>query len=300
MRIYADTNIWNALCDQAVEPDKLTESLAMKDSSLALSPHTVYEIARTFGGKKAGSAERGKVLSAYISQFFRLGVACSKEIMELLLEEWRAFRLGLPHIDPWVEGQGYAIAADEANKLAQGIVEDRVRTFIISRQAFAGTTRTGQKDHLEARSDIRTQLKGIEPDRLSAWLHEQVLAPAGTKILCAHLLRIIQELDASFSHHQEFPAPIHAALMLQSPLAVAARGLVRVDLYYNWRCANRGSNPGDLMDDLLHVLQASYCDVYVTAEPKQFEYASILLAPRTGVGIYDGMTPIKNWLEGLS
>ena len=68
--------------------------------------------------------------------------------------------------------------------------------------------------------------------------------------------------------------------------------------YYNWRCATRGSNRFDLMDDMLHVLQATYCDIYATAEAKQSEYASHLLA-RTRVEIYGRQTPIDRWLETL-
>jgi hypothetical protein len=36
--------------------------------------------------------------------------------------------------------------------------------------------------------------------------------------------------------------------------------------YYNWRCARHGSNRPDLIDDMFHVLNATYCDVYVSKE----------------------------------
>src|SRR5205823_5964432 len=52
------------------------------------------------------------------------------------------------------------------------------------------------------------------------------------------------------------------------------------------------------MDDMLHVLQATYCDIYATAESKQSEYLSLLL-DRTRVAIYDRQTPIGRWLETL-
>jgi hypothetical protein len=86
---------------------------------------------------------------------------------------------------------------------------------------------------------------------------------------------------------------------LASPIAKVAGGLVRADLYYNWRCANRDSNPQDLMDDMLHVLQATYCNVYVTAEKKQSEYSGLLLTAGTSVATYDGRTPVGRWLARL-
>jgi len=72
--------------------------------------------------------------------------------------------------------------------------------------------------------------------------------------------------------------------------------MIRCDLYYNWRCANRGSVPRDLIDDVYHVLNAVYCDLYATAEANQGEYAHLLLSDNTRVAIYDRKTPIDEWL----
>lgn len=56
----------------------------------------------------------------------------------------------------------------------------------------------------------------------------------------------------------------------------------------------------DLYDDMLHVLQAMYCDLYVTEEKNQLRYASLLLNPRTRVEVYpDRRTPIDQWFLGL-
>jgi hypothetical protein len=82
-------------------------------------------------------------------------------------------------------------------------------------------------------------------------------------------------------------------------VANVSRAIVRADLYSNWRCANRDSNPRDLVDDMLHVLQAVYSDIYATAEPKQSDYASLLLTPSTKVAIYDNNTRIDQWLLTL-
>jgi hypothetical protein len=46
------------------------------------------------------------------------------------------------------------------------------------------------------------------------------------------------------------------------------------------------------------VLQATYCDIYATAEAKQSEYASLLLTD-TRVEIYDRKITIDRWLEAL-
>jgi hypothetical protein len=49
--ICAETNIWNAICDQAVDAKALLASLASKSTTLVISPHITYELARTFTGR---------------------------------------------------------------------------------------------------------------------------------------------------------------------------------------------------------------------------------------------------------
>jgi hypothetical protein len=51
---------------------------------------------------------------------------------------------------------------------------------------------------------------------------------------------------------------------------------------------------------MYHVLNAAYCNVYATAEPKQEEYAGLLLPPYVKIAIYDGNGPVKDWLLSLS
>jgi hypothetical protein len=210
--------------------------------------------------------------------------------MGLLKEECHAFETDLSEIDPMLPTDDYETLRREVDKLANGIVEGRVREFIAKRTKFASSTRAAQKDHFVGRGELKRKLKALSESQLAQWLVLQALAPSGAEILYAHLERMFG------------PGPAHdyAPGVLLSPVGNAARGLVRADLYYNWRCANRDSNPKDLMDDMLHVLQSIYCDVYATEERNHSEYASFLLTPRTRVAIYDRQTPVDHWLESLT
>jgi hypothetical protein len=87
--------------------------------------------------------------------------------------------------------------------------------------------------------------------------------------------------------------------LLESPMCLLSKALVRADLYYSWRCANRGSNPRDLFDDMYHVLNGIYCDVYATKEPGHARYAGLLLTRNTKIAIYDGQAPLGQWIEAL-
>jgi hypothetical protein len=46
-------------------------------------------------------------------------------------------------------------------------------------------------------------------------------------------------------------------------------------------------------------MELLYCDVYVSKEKNQLEYAGLLLSRATRVEIYDG-SPVDTWLETLA
>lgn len=84
-----------------------------------------------------------------------------------------------------------------------------------------------------------------------------------------------------FSEATPVDSLLYARALLESQTLRTAKALIRADLYFNWRCAHRGSNPKDLYDDMYHVMGAIYCDAYVTKEPAQAEYAHLLLTRTT-------------------
>lgn len=289
MLIYPDTNIWDALCDQSVDPKRLVESLALKNKSLLLSFHTVWELAKAFRSKDPKGVARAVQLFTYLRKVLDLAMPCSKQIMDLLLRECYAFEAGLSNIDPLLASLERAALVREVDKLVNGIVDRRVKKIIVRRTGFAWSTRAAQKAHFLRREKLKRKVESIPEDQLARWLKEQTLTPDGAEILCSHLERI---LGLGLT-------PDYALGILLSPVGNAARGIVRADLYYSWRCANRGSSPSDLLDDMQHVLQSIYCDFYVTAEPKQSEYASILLTAKTRVALDGRKAPIDQWLEAL-
>jgi hypothetical protein len=285
--IYPDTNIWNYLAQPAVDDERLVRSLTSKNASLVLSSHAVYELARTFTGK--GGTGVGIPLFSSLQKFLDFGIPCSKEVMEFLKEECYAFENGLAAINPLLDYKDREIVRSEVGKLASGVVEGRVKEFIEKRTGFAADTRTDQRDHFAGRKRLKQKLKAVPESELPNWLQSETMTPAGINILFGHLFRMLGR----------GPTTQYVRGVLLWRAANAARSLVRADLYSNWRAANRGSNPVDLIDDMLHILLAIYSDIYVTGEKKQTEYASLLLTPGTRVAIYDLKTPIDEWLLSL-
>lgn len=292
MKIYLDTNLWNALCDHKVAPQKLMASLAARNANLVLSLQTFYELAKTFRSSTEKAMGRGRQLFSYFSNFVDANTPCAKENMELLVAEMQALKSQTSSVDAFLKVEDYALLSQHVAKLANGEFDERAAKFIEDQTEFASNTRAGQVRHLGMRADTKQELKKVAPERLEQWLQTQTCSPVGVAILTGHIMR-------QFPEAPEVEAIEYASVLLVASASRMARGLVRADLYYNWRCANRDSNPKDLIDDVKHVLNSIYCDVYATGEVKQAEYAGLLLTADTRVAIYDGETPVDRWLEGL-
>jgi hypothetical protein len=68
--IYLDTNLWNRLLDQTVNPAELLTVLKQPNATLVLSGQTVYELTRTF----TNSPARGQELFRYIKLYLDEGI----------------------------------------------------------------------------------------------------------------------------------------------------------------------------------------------------------------------------------
>jgi hypothetical protein len=285
--IYPDSNIWSYMAQLPVDEARLTQSLASKNATLVLSAHAVYELARTFTGSSGPTV--GTLLFSSVKRFLDLGISCSIEVKQMIIRECHALENELSEISSLHDASECATISDEVGKLANGIVEPVVKDYIEKRAMAAAGSRADQRDHFTVREPLKQKLKSIPQPDLPTWLQSETMSPYGAYILDQHLKDMLGQ----------GPTPDYAKAVLTSPAAHASRGLVRANLYSNWRAANRGSNPADLLDDVLHVLQAIYCDIYATGEAKQTECASLVLTTRTKVAIYDRRIPVDQWLLSL-
>jgi len=287
--IYLDTNLWNRLNDQNIDPDKLVSDLRDKNAMLVLSGQTVYEFSRTFFGSKSDAVSRAQELFKYLRRYLAAGIVCAHDVMEQLKGEIAALNSGRGAVVVFYDPQQYAMVTEEVEKLANGVPDEKAEEFIRDRRRFSESTRSDQKNHFEVKQHMKTLLNATSKSELPVWLETKVAGNDGAAILASHILRMYDNVPPE--------AAINTAIALLgfAPPRVS-KGIVRADLYYNWRCATRGSNSKDLVDDLYHVLNASYCDIYATAEPAQAGYAPLILTGPTLVAIYDGQLPIDQWL----
>ena len=278
--------LWNALFDQAVEPSSLVARLHEKNGCLAVGTHDFYEIAKTFS--RPENHGRGRLLFADFTRYLAADTLLIKDNMELLAHEMWALKLRLPVPNTTLSSEDRALIVRKGEQLASGELGEDGAKFLESQKSLADSSRINQIAFLESRPDIKNQLQSITTDQLSQWLDGETKRPAGVAILTNHIRRRFP--DVPFDEITEYATALLGERMRFST------AIIRCDLYYNWRCANRGSVPRDLVDDIYHVLNAVYCDVYATAEAKQDEYAHLLLSEKTQVAIYDRKTPIDEWL----
>lgn len=292
MDIYLDTILWNLLYDQSVEPEDFVRRLAAKNGRLVLGIHNFYELTKSFRTSRPQYLDRGKALLSYFNRFIDAGSPCVKDNMELLAAEMWAVKLNAPATDVFLSQEDRVLISAKAGSLGNGEFDEKADDFLKAQQQFALGTRSGQINFLEGRADLKTRLQAVPSDNLERWLELQTKTSACVGLLAQHILGRFRDVSPN-------DAVKLAAALLAPPHKNFARGVVRSDLYYNWRCANRGSVPKDLIDDMYHVLNAVYCDFYATREQGQAEYAPLILTPSAKVAIYtDG--PVGQWIESLA
>lgn len=291
--IYLDTMIWNALCDEAVDPRRLVTSLAAKDARIALGLHNFYEFTKVFGNRTGAISGRGERLFSYLKEAFDAGIACVKENDELLAAEMWALQLKTSSVDSFYSDDDQLLIYDWAGRLAKGGYVEKTAKFISDQKQSAANIRRTQKKHLENRPNAKQYLKSVTPDKLEQWLDVETRSVTGRDNLKDHIRR-------RFPEATEVEALEYASALIASPMCRASRGLVRASSYYMWRCAYRDSVPSDLSDDMYHVLNSVYCDVYATQEEKQTKYARLILTSNTAVSLYTGQDGIEQWIYGLA
>jgi hypothetical protein len=271
---------------RALTQTSLLHRSAPRGANVVLSPHTGFELAKTF----AHASERAKKLFLYVREFVLANVPCTKEISGILEAEMLALRSPTLEMRPFFPPENYREFRRDVEDLADGNFDDRANEYVRVRSSLGLTARLGPARHL--RSDVAQRLRSVAPADFERWMETEIRSARGIMLLTEQITR-------------QFPeAPVEEAMswaspLLASPVCRLARGLVCADLYFNWRWAHRGSVPKDLYPDMYHVLISTYCDVYATKESKQAEYAGLLLTPGTKVSVYDGRDLLHGWLEAL-
>jgi hypothetical protein len=287
MTIYLDTMLWDELCDQKVDAAAVTSALAAQGKVLVLGAEVMYELAKTF----KLNPTRDNELFACLKKFTDLGILAVKDNPKLLLAEADSAMGGTGgKVAVFWEPINYTRMQQEIEKLSEGIVDKKAQEFIESRRQLAASERAGISSQYARTSALRARLLRVAPTGLNRWITNEAKR-SGRFILKQHLAQLLPG-------GQPRQIAIATKRLLASQRFRLSHAVVRADLYGNWRAANSGSMPRDLLPNLDHIVTAWYFDVYATKEAAQGKYAHVVFG-QTAIAIYDGKVPISTWLESL-
>jgi len=291
-RIYLDTNMWDALFDGGVQPELFVPRLEKANKCLVLGLHAFYELARIFKSPRPDALTRGKALFEFLNRYLEANVSCAKDQSELLPAEMLMLKEGPERVDFFYPRTDRDKIIAEARRLASGELSEVARQFLLEQDNFATIATKNIIAHMNAKPKLREQLSAVTSENLESWLRKESVSVSGHSNLARHFQ--IRYPEAPEKHISEY-----AVGLLSLPMRRFARGLIRADFYLHWRYAQFGALPKDLTHDVYHVLNACYCDAYVTADPKQ-RYAPLLLTSNTKASMWKRDVPVDGWIESLS
>ncbi len=290
MLIYLDTVLWNRLYDENVSPPEIIGRLAAKQSSIAVSPFVFYELLKTFSNPT--NFERGTKLLAYFAEFVKRTRFVVADNFLMLPEEVRSLQTGKT-VDPFSALNDNAEFRTLVNRLANGGFSHYDREQLIIQQGIANRCRHSAVDLLARTPGAADRLQSISSAELPQFLRKESMTPEGVFFLRA-------PLRDAFANLSRAEIDSIARGLLTPPAKRFARGGARAGIYYQWRQANFGSVPKDVAEDMTHILNSVYCDVYATSEAKQADYAHLLVTSHTRIALSSDAGPIDEWIVGLA
>jgi hypothetical protein len=293
MDVYLDTNLWNALFNQRVRVDVLLDSLEKRGIRLVLSDESLYELAKTFLSNEDAGKQRATELFSYLQGFIARSIPIAKENMDTVVAEMQSLQWMVKEVFPFINASDYEIVRTMVGHLAIDQLRGEEVERINRRIALRDFDRRGVSDFFVANPSLERCYQTITAEQFPRWVAQEARTIRGTQYLASQIQQYFP--DESASEIGEYAHYLQTATANRISM-----GMIRRNIYINWRCAHRGSVPKDLFADSTHIVNANYCDVYGTAEKGQAEYASHLLTLSTRVYIYDQKaTSIDEWLLSL-
>jgi hypothetical protein len=294
MDVYLDTNLWNALFHQRVRVDVLLDSLGKRDIRLVLSDESLYELAKTFLRSDGTGKEHAAALFNYLQEFIARSIPIAKENMDAVAAEMQSLQWKVREVFPFINASDYEIVRTMVEHLATGQPSGEEVERVNRRIALRDFDRRGIRDFFAANPSSKRAFQAITAEQFSGWVAREARTIRATQYIASQIQQYFPDQPAS-------EIAEYAHFLQTAPANRISLGMIRRNIYINWRCAHRGSVPKDLFADSTHIVNANYCDVYGTGEKGQAEYASHLLAPSTRVCIYDNKAaPIDEWLHSLN
>lgn len=252
-RVFLEPNAINRIVDSGCTGPEFRTLLFNSGWLPVVGIHCIYEMARGYL-----SGARDDRIAAQFVVLRELDADIVKPFDMMMAEEGTKFMTGAV-VDPFLSGNHLKRAQDELRRLASGVLSGRGREFLVKREAEI-------EAHLPALAVPAIaqfqKAKRNHPEELGACrCYEDIYA-----LLEPEFPKIISQIEGAAIDFNT--AKLVAKRLDDFPCLKTA---VRAHVYINFVCWVHGAIPGkDKLDDPRHVMDAAYCDSFVTKDRQLF------------------------------
>jgi hypothetical protein len=294
--IYLDTSIWNVLAEQAADAASAYKPFSERGVEITLGLNAYFEMLKSFYGKRPDALSRGRKLFGCVDQYLGSGVRFVKTWEELLIQESKKILGIAASTDPFCAEGWQHMLRSAARDLASGDPHLGTRELMLKRDAHSDAVRNLASQNISCQAEMMSDLRSVHRSDLGDFLDQQIQGSSGRQLLAKYLSQIFPMFKEQFP----IAADELAVRLLESKSNRVAHAIVRSDIYQNWRAAGResGAVRPSVPDDSYHVVNASYCDMFITEDQDgQADAASHALAGVRALVYRDRQIPFFNWLD---
>lgn len=268
--IYLDTKVWNMLAAEDVDQEKLAGRMQEIGQLLAISNFNRVELEQTyFNGERTEGAKR---LLRCLRDAQAAGAAYIKDPVETVAAEMWALKEGGPVRYLYSKNES-ELHGQEVGRCSLDVDESRL-SELYERREINQAERRKLASYVVSNVVLRNELRSVPRVELKEWLASKTQSSQGISVLS-------DILQGRFSDIPRDQLAHYARELLVSPIGMASRAMVKANIYVFWRYAAQDvvGQPAErsLFDDTYQVVNAAYCDSYVTCDAKQSKYLGLIL-----------------------
>ena len=255
-KVYIDVSIINSAHLEGIGGLQLIYHLRMKDLYPSTSSFTICDIMREYNNQN--SYQRAQLMLSIINYINPLYVVLTKDLLE---QEIAHFRRGTP-VSPFFGHLDQATFRFEVENLSRGYSDDESKRFIrnCESEIKAGFPRIS-KDYLNTMRED-TKAKNLVANKILTFYDLINFYREGNEI--SRLISLILENSVSPSEIEELAFNLDSFPVLRS--------VVYSNCYLIFTHITQGtSHIVDMIDDYRHIIDASYSNIFLSADEKQLK-----------------------------
>jgi len=260
-KAYVEPSVINRAADHGVDGPTLRAAIQANGFTPSTGLHTIYELARGYLPAKSSNPER---MAALFTILRDAQPAFQPHLPALLGDELLKLRTGAAVL-PFLDQLDDTSASQEVARLAEGHFDRRARDFISGKEHQKAEERLAHGQYVEEAATIRQR----NPAARSLKTYNDVWRYFEEKGQFPHIVRAIIDRDLSVTEASEMVARLDSF--------PATRNAIRANVYLMFIMITKHAKPGkDKLDDYRHMIEASYCAAFVTADNQQIGAAPFI------------------------